>query len=66
MKSNEIRELSIEEILARVEETSDEYTRMRLNHTVSALESPAKIKQTRRTIARLMTILREKEIQELK
>ena len=66
MKSNEIRELSIEEILARVEETSEEYTRMLLNHTVSALESPTKIRDTRRTVARLLTILREKEIQELK
>ncbi len=66
MKASEIRELSIEEIFTRVQEANDEYTRMCLNHTVSALESPAKIKEARRKIARLLTVLREKELQEVK
>ncbi len=65
MKATEIRELSIEEIGAKLEEVRDQYARMRLNHAVSGIESPATIKFTRRDIARLLTIMNEKTLQEL-
>ena len=65
MKANEIRDLSVEDILAKIEELETGYTKTKLNHAVSAIESPATIKRDRRIIARLITILREKELQEL-
>ena len=65
MKATEIRELSIEEIGAKLEEVRDQYARMRLNHAVSGIENPATIKFNRRDIARLLTIMNEKTLQEL-
>lgn len=65
MKAKEIRDLSIEDMLAKIEEAQDQYTRTALNHAVTAIDSPAEIKKNRRLIARMITILREKELQEL-
>ena len=65
MKATEIRDLSIEEIGAKLEEVRDQYARTRLNHAVSGIENPASIKFNRRDIARLITILNEKTLQEL-
>jgi large subunit ribosomal protein L29 len=39
-------------------------TRLKLNHAVSPLDNPLKIKQTRKNIARLMTELRKRELKE--
>lgn len=64
MKAQDIRELTTEEIQARLEEEQDELLRLRLNHAVSAIESPAKISYLRKNIARLKTILRERELQQ--
>jgi large subunit ribosomal protein L29 len=63
MKSKEIRELTTKELLARLKDEKDHHTRMLLNHAVSAIESSSQIKETRRTIARLKTILRERQIE---
>lgn len=66
MKARDIRELSHADILARLQETRDEYVRLKINHAVSSVESPAKIQALRRTIARMETILREMELNESK
>ncbi|GAB4404719.1 MAG: 50S ribosomal protein L29 [Bacteroidia bacterium] len=60
MKSNEIRELSTAEIQARIKDERDALLRLRLNHAVSAIETPSDIRYARKTIARLKTILRER------
>jgi large subunit ribosomal protein L29 len=65
MNTEKIREMSIEEILVRIQEENDELTRSRLNHAVSAIQNPMVIRNSRRAIARLITVLREKELQEL-
>ena len=52
------------EIEARLEAEKDNLLRLRLNHAVSAIESPSEIKRLRRTIARLNTILRQREMAE--
>lgn len=65
MKATEIRDLSIEEIGAKLEEVRDQYSRTRLNHAVSGIENPASIKYDRREVARLLTIMNEKTLQEL-
>ena len=64
MKAKEIRDLSQKEIEARLKEEQDLLLRLRLNHAVSAIESPSEIRESRRTIARLKTILKERELAE--
>jgi large subunit ribosomal protein L29 len=64
MKSSEIIEMAPQEIEERIDTLSQELVRMRLNHTISPLENPLKIKHTRRDIARMKTILRQKQLNE--
>jgi len=64
MKSSEIIEMAPQEIEERIDALSQELVRMRLNHTISPLENPLKIKHTRRDIARMKTILRQKQLNE--
>ena len=61
MKATDIRDLTTEEILARIADESEKMLRLRLNHAVSAIESPSEIRATRKNIARLKTILSERE-----
>ena len=60
MKSAVIRELTFNEVLERLEEEKNQLTRLKLNHAVSPLENPQKIKDYRKTIARLETDLRRR------
>jgi large subunit ribosomal protein L29 len=60
MKSKDIRELNNEEILARINEEQEVLTRIRFNHAISAVENPLKIRKARKTVARLKTILNER------
>ncbi|MGE4587770.1 MAG: 50S ribosomal protein L29 [Mangrovibacterium sp.] len=62
MKTSEIRELTNKEILERIILEQDSLTRLHMNHAVSPLDSPMRIKAVRRNIARLKTILRQREI----
>jgi large subunit ribosomal protein L29 len=64
MKSSEIRELSNQELLERIDNEKTALVRMKLNHAISPLENPQKIKESRRTIARLMTEKRKREMNE--
>ena len=60
MKAKDIRELTDGEIVARIREEKDHLLRLNLNHSISGVESPAKIRASKRTIARLLTILKER------
>ena len=62
MKTSEIKELSNAEILERIQTDQDSLTRMRLNHAITPLENPQQIVRVRRNIARMKTILRQREI----
>ena len=62
MKTSEIQELSKSEILERMQTEQDSLTRMKMNHAISQLENPKVIVNVRRNIARLKTILRQREI----
>lgn len=61
MKASEIRELTINELEERIENEKNILTKQKLNHAISPLDNPMKIKEARRNIARLMTILTEKQ-----
>lgn len=60
MKASEVRELSITEIQERIDNEVNFLSRQKLNHAISPLDNPNKIKESRKTIARLRTILKEK------
>jgi len=62
MKTSEIRELAIKEIVEKIQLEKETLVRMRLNHAINPLDNPMKIKETRRNIARLKTILRAREL----
>ncbi|HHU34874.1 MAG: 50S ribosomal protein L29 [Bacteroidales bacterium] len=62
MKNTEIRELSTADLLARLDTEKITYTRMKLNHAITPLDNPQKIKESRKTIARLLTELRSREL----
>ena len=64
MKSSEIKELSLQELLERLESEETLMVRMKMNHAVSPLDNPNKLVETRRNIARLKTEVRTRQIKE--
>jgi large subunit ribosomal protein L29 len=62
MKASEIRELSPDEIQGKVVDLKEELLNLRFQHGIGQLENPQKIKQTRRVLARMKTIIKENEI----
>lgn len=59
---SEIRELSTQDLLERLYSERLMLTRMKLNHAISPIDNPQKIKQTRKNIARILTELRAREL----
>ena len=55
MKMSEIKEFSTKELEERIETEKNTLVRMRLNHAVSPLDNPMKLKYARKDIARMMT-----------
>ncbi len=64
MKISEIKELTSKEIVERLQVEKENLVRLKLNHAVSPLENPFKIKESRQDIARMKTILHERELNE--
>ncbi|NVO02429.1 MAG: 50S ribosomal protein L29 [Bacteroidetes bacterium] len=60
-----IKELSTIELRERLEAESKQLHKMKLNHAVSPLENPQKIKVYRKTIAKMETELRKRQIEEI-
>jgi large subunit ribosomal protein L29 len=61
MKTSEIRELSTSDILERIDTERTMLVRMKLNHAITPLDNPQKVKEVKLTIARLLTELRTRE-----
>ena len=61
MKAGEVRELSVDELRLREKDLDDQLFRLRIQKSMGQLEAPAKPRQIRRDLARMKTILREKE-----
>lgn len=64
MKTSEIKELTTKEIVEKIQIEQENLVRLRLNHAVSPLDNPMKIKDSKADIARLKTVLRERELNE--
>ena len=63
MKATEIREMSIADLRERIELEKANLDTMKINHAISPLEDTSKIAKARKDIARMATILSEKESQ---
>ncbi len=66
MKIAEIKELTKKEIVERLQVEKENLVRLKMNHAVSPLDNPMKIQVGKKNIARLMTVLREIELNEQK
>lgn len=62
MKTKEIRELADKDLREKLDNAVEAYNKMKLNHNVTPLENPSQIKAARHDIARMKTILREREL----
>ncbi|MBR1575043.1 MAG: 50S ribosomal protein L29 [Bacteroidales bacterium] len=61
MKVSEVREMSVADLRDRIQIEKANLDTMKINHAISPLEDTSKFKKTRRDIARMITILAEKE-----
>lgn len=61
MKISEIRKLSTEDINKKIVELKEELFNLRFSASTGSLEKPHKIKELRHTVARLKTVLKERE-----
>jgi len=62
MKTAEIRELGVDELRSREQELGDQIFRLRIQKSMGQLEAPAKVRDMRRELAKVKTILREKQV----
>lgn len=60
MKTNELRDLTVQELQDRVDTESKKYDRMVLSHRVTPMDKPSTITTQRKLVARLKTVLTEK------
>jgi large subunit ribosomal protein L29 len=61
MKTAEIRELGVDELRSREKELDDKIFRLRIQKSMGQLEAPAQVRELRRDLAKIKTILREKQ-----
>jgi len=61
MKASEIRELSIEEKQLKIKDLKEEIFNLRFQHETGQLENPRKMKQIKRDIARIKTVLKQEK-----
>ena len=66
MKQSEIKELSTSDITEKIAEEQTTLTKIKMGHKVSPIENPLKIRITRRTVARLKTELKQRQLAEAK
>ena len=62
MKVQEIREIETQELLNKVEEFKKELFELRFQQATGQLENTARVRQVRKTIAKIKTVIREREL----
>ena len=62
MKANEVRKMSAAELESKLGDLKKDLFQLRLQHATNQLENPAKIAEVKKDIARVKTILREREL----
>ena len=61
MKATELRKMTSAELTSKLKELKSELLNLRFQNAINQLENPHKIEETKKDIARVMTVLREKE-----
>jgi large subunit ribosomal protein L29 len=61
MKAAELRELGADELAARERELTDQLFRLRIQKAMGQLEAPTKIRSVRRDLARVKTVIRQRQ-----
>ena len=61
MKVGEIRELTVDDLRAREQDLGDQLFRLRIQKSMGQLEAPLKVRLVRRDLAKVKTVLRERE-----
>lgn len=64
MKTNEIKYLSVDELNAKLKELNSELFNLRFSHATRSLANPLAIHNVKKDIARVKTVLREKELEQ--
>ncbi len=64
LKNKDIRDLSTEEINKKIAEYKEELFNLRFNQATGNLEKPSRIKELRKLVARMKTVLRERELKD--
>ena len=60
MKAEQVREMGVDELRVREKELDDQIFRLRIQKSMGQLDAPVKVRELRRDLARIKTILREK------
>ena len=66
MNIKEIREMPVSELKKNLADQKEALFRLRFQHSINQLDNPMKIVETKKTIARLLSVIREKELAEKK
>ena len=62
MKAKELHELTVDELNTKLKELTEELFNLRFRHAIGQLENPASLKNVKKEIAKIKTILREREL----
>ena len=62
MKATEIRKMSVSDLEAKLADLKKDLFQLRLQHATNQLDNPLKIRETKHDIARVKTMLRQKEL----
>ncbi|MDD2392114.1 MAG: 50S ribosomal protein L29 [Bacilli bacterium] len=62
MTNKEIRDFTSEELLKKIDEHKEELFKLRFNQATGNLEKPARIRELRKLVARMKTVIREREL----
>ena len=64
MKASELRDMNADDVKNRLEELEEEAFNLRFQHVSGQLTSPIRLRQVRRDIARVRTLIRERDLQQ--
>ena len=63
MKNSELQSLTVEELRQKLDAEKEGLTKLKFAHAISPIENPMKIKESRKLVARIETVLKQKESQ---
>jgi large subunit ribosomal protein L29 len=62
MKAVDLKKLSLEELKAKLVQEQDALLKLKMAHAITPVENPMRIREARKVVARIQTVIREKEV----